>query len=103
MYAVFEDGGRQYQASEGDTVLLDHRDMSEGEQIVLPRVLLVADGNDVRIGTPVVEGAEVLAQVECHEKGRKVLTMKYRARKNNRKLTGHRQKYTRVKIKGIKY
>jgi len=102
MFAVFEDGGRQYRVSEGERLLVDLRDAAEGDELTFDRVLLVADGEDVRVGTPVVEGARVSAVVEGREAGKKVWTMKFRRRKDSKTLTGHRQKYLRVRVTGIK-
>ena len=101
MFAVFEDGGRQYRVTEGDKLLVDLREAREGDELTFERVLLVADGEDVRIGTPVVEGARISAVVEGSEAGKKVWTMKFRRRKDSQTLSGHRQKYLCVKVTGI--
>jgi len=101
MFAVFEDGGRQYRVSEGDELLVDLRDANEGDSITFERVLLLADGEDVRIGTPVVEGAKVNAVVRQMELDKKVWTMKFRKRKDSKTRTGHRQKHLRVKVMEI--
>ena len=100
MYAVFEDGSRQYRVSEGDVVTVDYRDVEIGSQVEFTRVLLYADGGDTRIGQPVVEGARVLADVVDHP-STKLYIQHFRRRKNYRRLRGHRQPYTSVQIRSI--
>jgi large subunit ribosomal protein L21 len=101
MYAVFEDGSRQYRVSEGDEVKVDYRDGAEvGSQIEFKRVLLYAGGEDVRIGQPVVDGIRIVAEVLDHP-STKTYIQHFRRRKNYRRLRGHRQHYTSVKISNI--
>jgi len=100
MYAVFEDGSRQYRVSEGAEVVVDYREAEKGAEIRFDRVLLVASGTDVRIGQPVVAGAAVVAEVVDHP-SKKTRIQKFRRRKNYRRVTGHRQPYTRVRVKTI--
>jgi large subunit ribosomal protein L21 len=100
MYAVFEDGSRQYRVSEGAEIVVDYRDVDEGQEVRFERVLLVASGSDVRIGQPLVAGAAVVAEVVDHP-STKTRIQKFRRRKNYRRLTGHRQPYTRVRVKAI--
>ncbi|MSR31041.1 MAG: 50S ribosomal protein L21 [Gemmataceae bacterium] len=100
MYAVFEDGSRQFRVSEGDVVKLDHRETPVGESIELDHVLLVVNGADVKIGHPLVAGAKVVAEV-LGELSEKYRIQKFRRRKNYRRLTGHRQYHIQVKIKSI--
>jgi large subunit ribosomal protein L21 len=97
MYAVFEDGSRQYRVSEGDTVKLDYREAELGSQLELGRVLLYANEGEVQIGQPVVTGARVLAEVIGFP-STKVYIQKFRRRKNSKRLRGHRQHYTQVRI-----
>jgi large subunit ribosomal protein L21 len=100
MYAVFEDGSRQYQVSEGEVVKVDYREAEVGAQVEFTRVLLYTNGDDRRIGQPVVEGMRVLGDVVDHP-STKVYIQKYRRRKNMRRTRGHRQHYTAVKVKHI--
>jgi large subunit ribosomal protein L21 len=99
MYAVFEDGSRQYRVSEGDVVQLDYREVDEGTQLEFNRVLLY-QGEDLRVGRPIVEGARVLAEVVNHPTT-KLYIQHFRRRKNYRRLRGHRQPYTAVRIRHI--
>ncbi len=101
MYAVIEDRGRQYRVAEGDVVRIDRRDAEPGEAITFDRVLLVSGDDGVQVGKPAVDGASVSAVVEGEVKGRKVVTMHFRRRKDSRTRTGHRQKYTAVRIESI--
>ena len=98
MYAIVEDGGRQYKVQEGQFVNIDYREASAGDKIELDRVLAVSGGDSIKIGKPIVDGASVSAEVVGVEMGDKVYIQKLRRRKNSRRRTGHRQMYTRVKI-----
>jgi large subunit ribosomal protein L21 len=105
MYAVFEDGSRQYRVSEEQTVAVDFRagegdGLGEGAQVEFNRVLLYINGDDRRVGQPVVEGARIVGEVVDHP-SIKVMIQKFRRRKNHRKLRGHRQFYTAVRVKHI--
>lgn len=100
MYAVFEDGSRQYRVSEGDVVQLDYREAEVGSRLEFTRVLLYTEGTDTRIGQPVVEGARVLGEVIDHP-STKLYIQHFRRRKNYRRLKGHRQPYTTVQIRYI--
>lgn len=100
-YAIVEDGGKQYRAVEGATIDVDRFPAEEGEQIDLERVLLVADDEDVKIGTPFVAGAKVQATVVSQIKGPKVVIFKYKPKQRYRIKKGHRQQYTRIKIDSI--
>jgi len=103
MFAVIEDGSRQHRVSEGDLLSVDFRSDAEvGAALSFDRVLLANGGGASVIGKPVIDGAEVTAEVvDDEEKGPKLEIQKIRRRKNSRRHTGHRQKYTRVKITGI--
>jgi len=103
LYAIIEDSGQQFKVSEGDVVRVDLRGLPEGtETIEFDRVLLVADGQDVKVGTPLVEGAKVLAEVvRAKVAGPKLRVLKYKRRKGYRRRLGHRQKYTEVRITQI--
>lgn len=98
-YAIVESGGKQYRAVEGSTIDVDRLPVETGEKIDLP-VLLVADGDDVQIGTPLLV-APVKATVLAHVKGPKVLSFKYRPKKRIRVRGGHRHQYTRLMVDAI--
>jgi large subunit ribosomal protein L21 len=100
MYAVFEDGSRQYLVEEGDVVRVDFREAEVGDEIEFGRVLLYQNEADTRIGQPVVEGARVLGEVLDHPSV-KLYIQKFRRRKNSKRLRGHRQYYTKVLIDAI--
>ena len=101
MYAVVETSGKQYKVSTGEIVEVDKLPLEVGEKIELDRVLLVAEGEEVRVGQPTVEGAKVLATVTDHVKGPKIIVFKYRPRQRYRRKKGHRQNYTRLTIDEI--
>ena len=101
MYAVVATSGKQYKVSAGEIVKVDKLPLEVGEKIELDRVLLVADGEEVRVGQPTVEGAKVLATVTDHVKGPKIIVFKYRPRQRYRRKKGHRQNYTRLTIDEI--
>jgi large subunit ribosomal protein L21 len=100
MYAVFVDGSRQYQVSEGDVVKVDYREAEAGAPIEFAHVVLFANGDDLRIGQPVVEGVRILGDVVDHP-SIKVTIQHFRRRKNYRRFKGHRQWYTAVRVKSI--
>ena len=100
MYAIIEEGGRQYRVTSGDTILID-REAGEETTITFDRVLLVGGEGQPRIGTPLVSGATVTADVVGPVKGAKVETVKYKRRKGYHKKQGHRQAYLSVKVTGI--
>src|SRR5262245_17982698 len=100
MYAVFEDGSRQYLVEEGDVVKVDYRATEEGEEIEFGRILLYQNEGDTRIGQPLVDGARVVGEVVGHP-STKLYIQKFRRRKGYRRLRGHRQFYTEVLITSI--
>jgi large subunit ribosomal protein L21 len=100
MYAIFEDGSRQYRVSEGDVVRVDYREVPPGDAVTFDRVLLYQDGEDTRIGQPTLEGVRVLGRVIDHP-STKLYIQHFRRRKNYRRLRGHRQPYTDVQIRYI--
>ena len=102
MYAVIRTGGKQYRVAEGDTVRVERLDAAEGESVELGSVLLVADGDDIKVGTPLVDGGRVEARVRAHGRDDTIEVIKFRRRKNHRKRQGHRQGYTELEITGIK-
>jgi large subunit ribosomal protein L21 len=100
MYAIFEDGSRQYRVGPGDRVSIDYREAEPGTRVELNRVLLYSNGTDLRIGQPVVEGVRVLGDVIDHP-STKLYIQHFRKRKNVRRLRGHRQFMTQLKITHI--
>ena len=100
MYAVFEDGSRQYRVSEGDVVRVDYRDAEVGTRLQFERVLLYQGADDLQIGTPTLGGAQVVGEVVDHP-STKLYIQHFRRRKNYRRLRGHRQHYTAVRIRSI--
>jgi len=101
MYAVIEAGGKQHRVIEGETLKLEKIEAATGDAIEFDRVLMVGGGDDVKIGTPVVDGGKVTAEVVGHGRHKKVKIVKFNRRKHYRKETGHRQWFTEVKITGI--
>ena len=101
MYAVVETGGKQYRAAPGETVDVERLPAEVGEKLTLDRVLMIADGENVTVGRPTVEGAEVIATVVAQSRHRKVLFFHYVPKKRERKKRGHRQYYTRLRIEQI--
>lgn len=101
MYAVFQSGGKQHRVSEGQVVRLEKLEIAVGEKVEFDSVLMVVNGEDVKIGAPVVSGAKVVAEVVEQGRGDKVKIVKFRRRKHSRKQQGHRQWFTAVKITGI--
>ncbi len=100
MYAIIEDGSRQYRVEEGGTVVLDYRELKAGDTLELTKVLLVHSGSDAKIGQPLVAGARVVTEVVDFPK-KKTVIQKFRRRKNYRRLKGHTQPYVRVKVTQI--
>jgi large subunit ribosomal protein L21 len=101
MYAVVKTGGKQYRVSAGEKLKVEQLPAEVGSEVVLDQVLLVADGEAVRVGAPLVDGAAVTAKVLAHGRGDKVHIFKLRRRKHYRKSQGHRQNYTELEIIGI--
>jgi large subunit ribosomal protein L21 len=101
MYAVINSGGKQYKVTEGEILRVEKLDANEGDKITIDRVLMVANGDDVKIGTPLVVGAKVSAEVKSHGRGPKVKIIKFKRRKHYRRQMGHRQAYTEIGITKI--
>jgi large subunit ribosomal protein L21 len=101
VYAIVESGGRQYRTEVGKTIQTEKLPYDVGESIDLDRVLLVTDGDNTQIGTPVVAGALVKATVVDQLKGKKIRVLKYRPGNRYRVRRGHRQQYTRLRIDEI--
>ena len=100
MYAIIEEGGKQFKVTSGDTILID-RPASDDKSIKFDRVLFVGGEGQPKVGAPTVAKATVSADVVGEEKGKKIDIQKYKRRKGYHKKIGHRQKYLRVKITGI--
>jgi large subunit ribosomal protein L21 len=101
MYAVIATGGKQYRVTEGETLKVEKLDAEEGSEIELDQVLMVADGDNIQVGTPVLESGKVTAKIKSHGRGKKVEIVKFRRRKHHRKQMGHRQSYTEIEVTGI--
>ena len=97
-FAIVESGGKQYRAVEGRVIEVDRLPVEAGEQFNIERVLLMADGDDVMVGTPTVDGIEVKVTVVDHIKGPKLISFKYRPKKRIRVKGGHRQQYTQLMV-----
>ena len=100
MFAIIQSGGKQYRVSKGDVVSLEAIDLDPGEALELP--VLMLGGEQVVIGTPIVDGASVDAEVLEHGYGDKIYVVKYKAKINYRRKHGHRQRYTKVRISEIR-
>ena len=101
MFAVFESGGKQHRVVEGEVVRLERLDGEPGDNIVFDRVLMIAEGDDVAIGAPLVEGGSVTGEVVSQGRGKKITVIKFKRRKNYLRKKGHRQAFTDVKITAI--
>ena len=101
MYAIIRTGGKQYKVEAGDVISIEKLDAEVGASVSFD-VLMLCDGENVRVGQPTVSGASVKAEVLEHGKAKKVIVFKYKPKKNYRKKQGHRQPYTKVKITEVK-
>ncbi|EFL92572.1 50S ribosomal subunit protein L21 [Candidatus Regiella insecticola LSR1] len=101
MYGVFQSGGKQHRVSEGHIVRLEKLDVQEGEIVEFDQVLMVADGENIKIGAPWLDGVKITATVMAHGRGEKIKIVKFHRRKHYRKQQGHRQSFTDIKITGI--
>lgn len=97
MYAIIETGGKQIKVAEGDVIYVEKLDVEAGETVTFDKVLFVG-GDNVKVGSPLVDGVSVTGTVEKHGRQKKIIVFKYKAKKNNRKKQGHRQPYTKVVI-----
>ncbi|HAF61465.1 MAG TPA: 50S ribosomal protein L21 [Anaerolineaceae bacterium] len=103
LYAIFESGGKQFKATEGAYVEVDHLPAEVGKKISLDKVLLLVNEKDTQVGTPFIKGASVDATVISHFKAKKIIVFKYRAKERYRVKTGHRQQYTRLMVDSIAF
>lgn len=101
MYAVIKTGGKQYKVTVGQKIKLEQIAADEGQEIVFEEVLAVGNGSDIKIGTPLVDGATVTAKVLAHGKHDKIRIFKMRRRKHYQKRQGHRQQFTQVQIEAL--
>ena len=101
MYAIFKTGGKQYRATTGDILKVEKIEAEKGATVELDQVLMVGEGEDVKIGAPYLEGGKVTATVVDHGRHKKIKVIKFKRRKNYRKQMGHRQYFTQIEITGI--
>ena len=101
MYAVIATGGKQYRVTEGQTLKVEKLTADVGASLDIDKVLMVADGDDVKIGKPYLDGGKVTVTVKSHGRGEKIRIVKFRRRKHSRTTQGHRQSYTELEITGI--
>lgn len=101
MYAVIKTGGKQYRVAEGDVLRVETLSADEGADVEFDQVLMVGDGDDVKVGAPYLDGGKVTATVKANGRHKKVRILKFRRRKHHMKQQGHRQNYTEVVITAI--
>jgi large subunit ribosomal protein L21 len=101
LYAIIETGGKQYRVSEGDTLYIEKLPALADETVEIDRVLALVDGDNFKIGSPLVDGAKVILKVVRHGRGQKIIVYKYKAKKNYRRKQGHRQAFTQVTVEKI--
>lgn len=101
MYAVIATGGKQYRVEKGATLRVEKLDAEPGATVTFGEVLLVGQGADIKVGSPLLKGGKVVATVERHGKGPKVSIVKFRRRKHYMRQKGHRQPFTEVKVTDI--
>ena len=101
MYAIIEVGGKQYKVEQDDIIDIERQSKKESQNLILNKVLLMAQDEDIQIGQPYVKGAKVIASLIKNLKARKVISYKYRRRKSSHSKKGHRQLITRIRIKEL--
>jgi large subunit ribosomal protein L21 len=101
MYAVLSTGGKQYRVQEGDVIFVEKLNAEVDSIVELTEVLAVSNGEGLKVGTPVVEGAKVVAKVVAQGKAKKVVVFKYKPKKDYRRKNGHRQPYTKLVVEKI--
>jgi large subunit ribosomal protein L21 len=101
MFAVFSSGGKQHRVTEGEVIRVERLAAEPGDEVVFDKVLMVADGDDVFVGQPFVDGGKVTAEVVSSGRGKKIRVIKFKRRKDYMRRQGHRQWYTELKITGI--
>ena len=101
MFAIIETGGKQYKVAKGDSLKVEKLDLGGKDEVVFDKVLLVADGDKVQVGTPYLEGATVTAKFEKEDRAKKIVVVHYKAKVRHYKKAGHRQPFTQVKIEKV--
>ena len=101
MFAVIKTGGKQYRVAEGDVLKFEKLNGEEGDTIEFGEVLMMGEGDDVKVGAPLVDGGKVTGEVLAQGRSKKISIIKFRRRKHYRRQAGHRQSFTEVKITGI--
>ncbi|NQY34292.1 MAG: 50S ribosomal protein L21 [Alteromonadaceae bacterium] len=101
MYAVFLSGGKQHRVTEGQTLRLEKLELEVGSTVEFDNVLMIADGEEINVGAPYINGSKVVAEVVSQGRADKIKIVKFKRRKHSRKQAGHRQWFTEVKITGI--
>ncbi|HED33484.1 MAG TPA: 50S ribosomal protein L21 [Gammaproteobacteria bacterium] len=101
MYAVVKTGGKQYKVAQDQYLKVEKLEGNEGDTIELDQVLMIADGDKLKIGSPILDGGKITATILSHGRHKKVEIMKFRRRKHHQKRTGHRQYYTEIKVTAI--
>jgi large subunit ribosomal protein L21 len=101
MYAIVATGGKQYRVKEGEKLRVEKLNAEAGDTVELDQVLLVGEGEDIKVGAPYLDGAKVTAKVAANGRGDKVKIIKFKRRKHHQKQMGHRQAYTELEITGI--
>jgi large subunit ribosomal protein L21 len=101
LFAIIQTGGKQYRVSPGDILRVEHLPGERGDEVLLEQVLLVADGEAIQVGQPLVAGARVVSEILRQGKGKKIIVFKKKRRKKYRRKQGHRQLFTALEIKDI--
>ncbi|MBP10866.1 MAG: 50S ribosomal protein L21 [Acidiferrobacteraceae bacterium] len=101
MYAIIKTGGKQYRLGIGDNIRVEKLAGTKGDVVELSQVLMIADGDEVKVGTPTLEGGSVKAEVICHGRDKKIRIFKMKRRKKYRRTQGHRQAFTQLKVTEI--
>lgn len=103
MYAIIQTGGKQYRVQEGDVLRIEKLEAEAGQTVEISNVLAVAKDGQLKVGTPVVDGAKAVLKVLEHGKGKKIIVFKYKPKKNYRRKQGHRQPFTKVVVEKIQF
>ena len=103
MYALVQTGGKQYKVEQGNAIFVEKLNAEAGEKVVLDQVLLVADGENLKVGSPFLEGATVTATVDKQGKQSKIFVFKYKPKKASKSQKGHRQPFTKLTIDSINF
>jgi large subunit ribosomal protein L21 len=101
IYAIIETGGKQYKVTPGATINIERLDVADGGSVELDKVLFIADGEKITVGTPIISGAKVKATVKGEGKADKIIVFHYKQKVRERRKTGHRQTYTKISIDDI--